>query len=141
MPVERVLIARNADGPVVADILKAARKRGLDVRRVTPAEVTRLSRNARQDQGAVADVVAPAWAPWALPCRPARRRPRPAARRPDHRATSACCVRATAAGWEGIIVPAAAAPRSARWSSRPPRASPSRPPSCAPPPPRRPPTC
>lgn len=57
--VDKVLLARNADGPVVAAILAAARARGVAVQRVTPEEVTRLSRNGRQDQGAVVDVAAP----------------------------------------------------------------------------------
>jgi len=59
LPIERVLVAHGADGPVIAAILQAARARRVTVQRVTPAEVTRLSRNGRQDQGAVADVRAP----------------------------------------------------------------------------------
>ncbi len=59
LPVERILLARNADGPIVAAILNAARARNLTVVRVTPEEVTRISRNGRQDQGAVIDVIAP----------------------------------------------------------------------------------
>ncbi|MEZ4472773.1 MAG: RNA methyltransferase [bacterium] len=112
LPVERVLIARNADGPVVADILKAARKRGLDVRRVTPAEVTRLSRNARQDQGAVADVVAPrmgALGP-ALPGLPADARVLLLDGLTTPGNIGLLLRAATAAGWEGIIVPRRGSP-------------------------------
>lgn len=59
LPVDKLLVARNATGPVVDDILAAARARGVRPERVTPREVTRLSRNGRQDQGVVADVRAP----------------------------------------------------------------------------------
>ena len=56
LEVEKVLVARGAHGGIVGDIVKAARARGVPLHRVTPGEVTRLSRNGRQDQGAVADV-------------------------------------------------------------------------------------
>jgi 23S rRNA (guanosine2251-2'-O)-methyltransferase len=59
LQIDKVLVAQNAKGDVVKDILDAARRRGLRVRRVPSPLVNRLSRNARQDQGVVADVVAP----------------------------------------------------------------------------------
>lgn len=57
--VDKVLLARKARGGVVDEILARAEVRGVPVQRVEPREVTRLSRNAKQDQGVVADVVAP----------------------------------------------------------------------------------
>ena len=57
--VDKVLVARKARGPVIERIEGAARSRGVEVQRVAPDEVVRLSRNAKQDQGVVADVEAP----------------------------------------------------------------------------------
>jgi 23S rRNA (guanosine2251-2'-O)-methyltransferase len=57
--VERVLVARNARGDTVDDIVAAARHRGVPLQRVAPEKVTRVSGNGRHDQGVVADVVAP----------------------------------------------------------------------------------
>jgi 23S rRNA (guanosine2251-2'-O)-methyltransferase len=57
--VDKVLIADGARGPEVAEIERHARRRSVPVRRAPAAEVTRLSRNGRQDQGVAADVVAP----------------------------------------------------------------------------------
>lgn len=57
--VTRVLLDRRARGPVAREILARAEGRGLTVERVSAAEVTRLSRHAKQDQGVVADVEAP----------------------------------------------------------------------------------
>lgn len=57
--VDKVLVDRTARGGAVEEILAAAAQRGLKVERVAAERVTRLSRNGRQDQGVVADVVAP----------------------------------------------------------------------------------
>jgi 23S rRNA (guanosine2251-2'-O)-methyltransferase len=57
--VERVLVARNARGESVTEILAAAGRQGLAVQRVAPEKVTRVSGNARHDQGVVADIEAP----------------------------------------------------------------------------------
>lgn len=62
LTVDKVLVA---DGASVDDIVSAARARGVDVRRVSARDVTRLSRNGRQDQGVAADVVAPRLGPLA----------------------------------------------------------------------------
>lgn len=115
--VDKVFIARNARGPVIDAIRQRAESAGVTYRRVAPAEVTRLSRNQRQDQGAVADVVAPrmsaldAWLD-----------------RPEHRSTDeprrllmldgltnpaniGMILRsATAAGLDGVILPRAGSP-------------------------------
>lgn len=110
LPVERVLLARNADGPIVAAILGAARARGLSVQRVAPEEVTRISRNGRQDQGAVVDVVAPHMAPLedALPPGPAQVFLLDGLTTP---ANIGLILRtATAAGCDGIVLPRKGSP-------------------------------
>lgn len=56
---DKVLIARGARGDHIDAIADAARRRGVMVRRVEAARVTRISRNGRHDQGVVADVVMP----------------------------------------------------------------------------------
>jgi 23S rRNA (guanosine2251-2'-O)-methyltransferase len=57
--IDKLLLARKARGDTVDAIEREAAARGVEIRRVDPAEVTRISRNRKQDQGAVADVVAP----------------------------------------------------------------------------------
>lgn len=56
--VDKVVVADTARGDHVDAIVALARSRGVALRRRPAAEVTRLSRNGRQDQGVVADVVA-----------------------------------------------------------------------------------
>jgi 23S rRNA (guanosine2251-2'-O)-methyltransferase len=51
-----VLLARNARGDTVDDIVRLARERGVAVKRVAPEKVSRISRNRRHDQGVVAEV-------------------------------------------------------------------------------------
>lgn len=53
-----MLLADTATGDQVERILAAAATRGVEVRRVPAHHVNRVSRNGRQDQGVVADVVA-----------------------------------------------------------------------------------
>lgn len=60
LQVDKVVLAHGARGEAVTELLAAAAARGVRVQRADPAQVTRLSRNGRQDQGVVADVVAPA---------------------------------------------------------------------------------
>lgn len=57
--VRRVLVARNARGDSVDDILAEVARRGLKAARVTPEKITRVSGNGRHDQGVVAEVAAP----------------------------------------------------------------------------------
>jgi 23S rRNA (guanosine2251-2'-O)-methyltransferase len=56
---DKILVARNAHGDHIDEIVAAARGRGVVLRRVEAARVTRLSRNGRHDQGVVADVIMP----------------------------------------------------------------------------------
>lgn len=58
--VARVFVAKNARGPMIAEIRGAAQKRRIDVVEKTAAEVSRISRRPKQDQGVAADVEAPA---------------------------------------------------------------------------------
>ncbi len=57
--VDKVLVADNAGGPQIAQLLREAGSRGIEVLRVPAARVTKVSRNGRQDQGVVADIEAP----------------------------------------------------------------------------------
>jgi 23S rRNA (guanosine2251-2'-O)-methyltransferase len=59
LPVDKVVLARSAQGDSVDDIVRAARRRQIRLERADATRVTRLSRNGRHDQGVVADVVAP----------------------------------------------------------------------------------
>lgn len=58
-PVELVLLARTARGDTVEQIARLAGERGVELKRVAPEKVTRLSGNGRHDQGVVAEVRAP----------------------------------------------------------------------------------
>ncbi|MGX6447272.1 TrmH family RNA methyltransferase [Patulibacter sp. S7RM1-6] len=53
----------EAGGAVVNEVARAARAADVDLRRAKPHRVSLISGNGRQDQGVVADVVAPAMAP------------------------------------------------------------------------------
>lgn len=57
--VDKLWIAHSARGGQIDAILAAARARGIRAERKSPRDVTRLSRNGRQDQGVALDVVAP----------------------------------------------------------------------------------
>lgn len=63
LTVAKVLVADNARGPEITEIVRLADRRGIECRRTSPRDVTRVSRNGRQDQGVVADVEAPAMGP------------------------------------------------------------------------------
>lgn len=60
--IARVLLAHQAKGEIVEQICARAAAKGVTIERVSAREVTKLSRNARQDQGVVADLHAPAMA-------------------------------------------------------------------------------
>ncbi|MFO7553164.1 MAG: RNA methyltransferase [Haliea sp.] len=51
----------NRDGGVMAEILRAAQRRGVEPRYHGRAELARISRNGRQDQGVAADILCPAF--------------------------------------------------------------------------------
>lgn len=57
--VDKVLLARGLRGPVIKAIARAAKTQKIQLTRVDTAQINRISRNSRQDQGVVADVIAP----------------------------------------------------------------------------------
>ena len=63
LAVDKVIIASNAGGPAIREILDAAAARSVPVRRATPHRVKVLAGNGRHDQGVLADVVAPRMQP------------------------------------------------------------------------------
>ena len=56
---DKLLVAENASGPHVGEILAAARRRSVPVQRVSAERVKKIAGNGKQDQGVCADVVAP----------------------------------------------------------------------------------
>lgn len=57
--IRRLVLDARARGPIAQKILELAAARGVEVERGDAALVTKLSRNAKQDQGVAADVEAP----------------------------------------------------------------------------------
>ncbi len=60
LQVDKVAIADKARGHIIDDILTLATDRGVSILRMEAKRISRLSRNEKQDQGVVADVIAPA---------------------------------------------------------------------------------
>lgn len=59
LEVDKVLVADNAQGESRDRILALARRRGIEVRTAAPHRVKLLAGNGKQDQGVLADVIAP----------------------------------------------------------------------------------
>lgn len=59
LQVDKVVLADTARGPAAREILDAAAGRGVQVQRATAQRVKVLAGNGKQDQGVLADVVAP----------------------------------------------------------------------------------
>ena len=59
LQVDKVVLAEGADPRAVRPLLDAAKTRGIPVRRASAQRVKVLAGNGRQDQGVIADVVAP----------------------------------------------------------------------------------
>jgi 23S rRNA (guanosine2251-2'-O)-methyltransferase len=59
LQVDKVILADTARGPAAREILTAASERGIPVQRATAQRVKVLAGNGKQDQGVLADVVAP----------------------------------------------------------------------------------
>lgn len=57
--VDKVILADTARGPAANEILRAARDRGVAVQRASAQRVKVLAGNGKQDQGVLADVIAP----------------------------------------------------------------------------------
>ncbi|SFP33895.1 23S rRNA (guanosine2251-2'-O)-methyltransferase [Amycolatopsis arida] len=72
LTVDKVVLADTARGPAVAEIQRAARAAGVPVRRASAHRVKVLAGNGKQDQGVLADVVAPRMRPLAAALSAAR---------------------------------------------------------------------
>jgi 23S rRNA (guanosine2251-2'-O)-methyltransferase len=59
LQVDKLIVADNAQGDNLERILSLARRRGIPVRSAPPHRVKLLAGNGKQDQGILADVVAP----------------------------------------------------------------------------------
>ncbi|WP_210494803.1 RNA methyltransferase [Patulibacter sp. SYSU D01012] len=101
----------EAGGAVVGEVSKAARAAGVELRREKPHRVSLISGNGRQDQGVVADVVAPAMEPLserlqALARDPSRRQRLLVVDGVTTPANLGLILRsATAAGVDGVVLP------------------------------------
>ena len=105
LTVDKVVLADNARGAAADDILRAADARGVVVQRASAHRVKVLAGNGKQDQGVLADVVAPRMRPLsvALPSLP---RPVLVLDGITTPANVGMIIRtATAAGLGGIVVP------------------------------------
>jgi 23S rRNA (guanosine2251-2'-O)-methyltransferase len=61
--VDKVVVAEGVRGSGIREIEQAARRRGVPVQRASAERVKKLAGNGRQDQGVLADVVAPRMRP------------------------------------------------------------------------------
>jgi 23S rRNA (guanosine2251-2'-O)-methyltransferase len=59
LQVDKVILADTARGPAASEIIRAARDRGVAVQRASAQRVKVLAGNGKQDQGVLADVIAP----------------------------------------------------------------------------------
>ncbi|HET6707824.1 RNA methyltransferase [Amycolatopsis sp.] len=105
--VDKVILADTARGPGAAEIQRAAKAAGVPVQRASAHRVKVLAGNGKQDQGVLADVVAPRMR--ALTAALADRRPPSRVLLLDGITTPAnvgmILRTATAAGLDGVIVP------------------------------------
>ncbi|SFW66092.1 TrmH family RNA methyltransferase [Amycolatopsis australiensis] len=105
--VDKVILADTARGPGAAEIQRAAKAAGVPVQRASAHRVKVLAGNGKQDQGVLADVVAPRMR--ALAAALADRRPPSRVLLLDGITTPAnvgmILRTATAAGLDGVIVP------------------------------------
>ncbi|WP_199432458.1 TrmH family RNA methyltransferase [Qaidamihabitans albus] len=107
LDVDKVILADTARGPAVAELQRAAKARGVEIQRASAHRVKVLAGNGKQDQGVLADVVAPRMRPLATAL--AERRPPAPILVLDGITTPAnvgmILRTATAAGLGGIVVP------------------------------------
>jgi 23S rRNA (guanosine2251-2'-O)-methyltransferase len=59
LEIAKVLIADNAHGRAIDQIVAEAHQRDIEVQHTSPARIKRLAGNGKQDQGVVADITAP----------------------------------------------------------------------------------
>jgi 23S rRNA (guanosine2251-2'-O)-methyltransferase len=111
LSVDKVVLADTARGPAAREIIDAARSRGVEVQRATAQRVKVLAGNGKQDQGVLADVVAPRMRTLADALATDRRAggPPPALLLLDGVTTPAnvgmILRTATAAGLDGVVLP------------------------------------
>jgi 23S rRNA (guanosine2251-2'-O)-methyltransferase len=107
LTVDKVVLADTARGAAASEILRAADDRGVPVQRASPHRVKVLAGNGKQDQGVLADVVAPRMLPLTTALTGGR--PPRSVLLLDGITTPAnvgMIIRtATAAGLDGIVVP------------------------------------
>ncbi|MFF5987798.1 TrmH family RNA methyltransferase [Prauserella flavalba] len=107
LDVDKVILADVARGPAVGEIERAARAAGVPVQRASAHRVKVLAGNGKQDQGVLADVVAPRMRPLATAL--AEQRPPSRVLVLDGITTPAnvgmILRTATAAGFGGVVVP------------------------------------
>lgn len=105
LDVDKVILADNAHGGAAREIIEAAKARSVRVERASAHRVKVLAGNGKQDQGVIADVVAPRMRRLAdaLARRPARVLVLDGITTPAN--VGMILRTATAAGIEGIVVP------------------------------------
>ena len=54
----------NKSGGIIAEIEQQARLRGVEIQRHSRSELSRISRNAKQDQGVACDIICTGYQPW-----------------------------------------------------------------------------
>ncbi|MGH3866035.1 MAG: TrmH family RNA methyltransferase [Pseudonocardiaceae bacterium] len=59
LEIAKVMIADNAHGSAIDQIVDAAHQQDIEVRYTSPTRIKRLAGNGKQDQGVVADIAAP----------------------------------------------------------------------------------
>ncbi|TWP43785.1 RNA methyltransferase [Lentzea tibetensis] len=105
LEVDKVVLADTARGAAAREIVDAARQRGVEVQRATAQRVKVLAGNGKQDQGVLADVVAPRMLPLTLGLRSNPRSVLVLDGITTPANVGMILRTATAAGIEGIVVP------------------------------------
>lgn len=113
LSVAKVVVADNAGGGSLDDILRAASRTGTPVERATAARVKWLAGNGKHDQGVVADVDAPRMTPLADFVKARGKRPTKVflldgVTNPGN--VGMILRTATGAGFDGVILPRAGTP-------------------------------
>lgn len=113
LSVAKIIVADNAGGHSMDDIMKAAARTGTPVERATATRVKWLAYNGKHDQGVVADVNAPRMTPLAEFVRARGKRPTKVflldgVTNPGN--VGMILRTATGAGFDGVILPKAGTP-------------------------------
>jgi 23S rRNA (guanosine2251-2'-O)-methyltransferase len=113
LSVAKVVVADNATGQSLNEILRAADRSGTPVQRATPSRVQWLAGNSKHDQGVVADINAPRMTPLENFVRDRGKRPTnvfllDGVTNPGN--VGMILRTATGAGFDGVILPRAGTP-------------------------------